>query len=249
MKQNKYDDDAFFSAYKQMPRSVHGLKAAGEWHVLEKHMPSLKNKDVLDLGCGFGWHCDYAYKKGANQVTGVDLSSNMLRKAKELNKDHSITYIQNSIEEVRFPDQSYDVILSSLALHYVATYRETVQHVYNWLREDGTFLFTVEHPIFTAREEQEWAMNEQGGRMYWPVDQYQFQGKRTTSFLTNDVLKYHRTFSTYVNELIHAGFVIQAIEEPQPTQEAMKQFDEMKDELRRPMFLMIEAKKAGGRKG
>ncbi len=35
MKQNKYDNDQFFEMYAQMPRSVEGLKAAGEWHILK----------------------------------------------------------------------------------------------------------------------------------------------------------------------------------------------------------------------
>lgn len=48
MKQNKYDDANFFSAYEQMPRSVKGLEAAGEWYVLKELMPELRNKSVLD---------------------------------------------------------------------------------------------------------------------------------------------------------------------------------------------------------
>ena len=35
MKQNKYDEINFFSEYEKMPRSVQGLDAAGEWHVLK----------------------------------------------------------------------------------------------------------------------------------------------------------------------------------------------------------------------
>lgn len=36
MKQNKYDNPNFFSAYEQMPRSVKGLEGAGEWHILRE---------------------------------------------------------------------------------------------------------------------------------------------------------------------------------------------------------------------
>lgn len=30
-------------------------------------------KTVLDLGCGFGWHCRYAIENGAKSVVGIDL--------------------------------------------------------------------------------------------------------------------------------------------------------------------------------
>ena len=79
MKQNKYDDSNFFSAYKQMARSIKGLEGAGEWHVLKALMPDLQNKSVLDLGCGFGWHCLYAREQQASSVIGVDISENMLQ--------------------------------------------------------------------------------------------------------------------------------------------------------------------------
>lgn len=59
MKENKYDDKSFFDKYSQMDRSVKGLAGAGEWHTLKKMLPSFEGKRVLDLGCGFGWHCAY----------------------------------------------------------------------------------------------------------------------------------------------------------------------------------------------
>ena len=65
MKENKYDDERFFSQYSQMSRSVQGLRGAGEWHELKKMLPDFNGKRVLDLGCGFGWHCRYAIERGA----------------------------------------------------------------------------------------------------------------------------------------------------------------------------------------
>ena len=65
MKENKYDDERFFGQYSQMSRSVQGLRGAGEWHELKKMLPDFNGKRVLDLGCGFGWHCRYAIERGA----------------------------------------------------------------------------------------------------------------------------------------------------------------------------------------
>lgn len=43
-----------------MSRSQQGLAGAGEWETLKKLLPDFKEKRVLDLGCGYGWHCIYA---------------------------------------------------------------------------------------------------------------------------------------------------------------------------------------------
>ncbi|GMK41599.1 methyltransferase [Paenibacillus sp. CCS19] len=242
MKQNKYDDQTFFSAYEQMPRSIDGLKAAGEWHVLQALLPELSGKRVLDLGCGFGWHCRYAREQQASEVVGVDISANMLKRAQEMTDDPRITYLNRSIEEIDFEKNRFDVVISSLAFHYIQTFDDVCAKVYDCMAPEGTFLFSVEHPIFTARDEQDWIYDEKGNRLHWPVDRYQSEGLRDTSFLTDHVIKYHRTVSTYMNSLIQAGFRIAAVKEPEPSA-AMMHIPGMKDELRRPMFLIIAAVK------
>lgn len=65
------------------PRSVAGLSAAGEWHELRRMLPDFKGKRVLDIGCGFGWHCIYAAEQGAKEVIGTDISEKMLAVARE----------------------------------------------------------------------------------------------------------------------------------------------------------------------
>jgi SAM-dependent methyltransferase len=242
MKQNKYDDSNFFSAYQQMPRSIGGLAAAGEWHVLKALLPDLHNKSVLDLGCGFGWHCLYAREQQASSVTGVDISEKMLQQAREKTNDPAITYIQLPIEDIDFASEQFDVVLSSLAFHYIESFAAICRKVHSFLKPGGSFIFSVEHPIFTSREEQDWYADEQGNRLHWPVDHYQSEGLRETKFLTENVIKYHRTISTYFNDLIEAGFTIKAVKEPKPSAE-MSNDPWMKDEERRPMFLIISAVK------
>jgi len=208
MKQNKYDDIQFFSEYEKMPRSVKGLEAAGEWHVLKALLPELKNKSVLDLGCGFGWHCRYAREQQASSVIGVDISEKMLQKAREKTDDPAISYIQMPIEEIDFSNGQFDVVLSSLAFHYIQSFREVCKKVYDSLKPEGSFVFSVEHPIFTSRGEQDWYYDDKGSRLHWAVDHYQSEGIRETTFLTNNVIKYHRTISTYLNDVIKAGFTM-----------------------------------------
>ena len=83
MRTNPYDDAAFFEKYGQMARSRLGLAGAGEWETLRSLLPDFSGKRVLDLGCGYGWHCVYAAEHGAASVTGVDLSERMLAVARQ----------------------------------------------------------------------------------------------------------------------------------------------------------------------
>src|SRR5436309_15973370 len=119
MKQNKYDDPEFFANYSQMARSIGGLDAAGEWPAFRTLLPQLRDKNVLDLGCGFGWHCRYARGQQARLVVGVDISEKMIARARESTTDAAIEYHRRAIEDIDFPAGEFDVVLSSLALHCV----------------------------------------------------------------------------------------------------------------------------------
>ncbi|WP_341840207.1 class I SAM-dependent methyltransferase [Chitinophaga caseinilytica] len=245
MQQNKYDDPAFFLEYSQMPRSVHGLNAAGEWSVFRRMLPDLEGAHVLDLGCGFGWHCRYVREQGAAMVTGVDISEKMLEKARQTTNDAAIQYLRMPIEDIGFPANSFEVVFSSLALHYVGPYTEVCRKVFNCLKPGGAFVFSCEHPVFTALPQQDWFTDDNGDRLHWPLDRYQDQGLRETSFLGHSVVKYHRTLETLLNGLTNAGFRIQSIAEPQPAADVIAQYPEMIDETRRPIFLLVSAQKPG----
>ena len=241
MKQNKYDDPDFFAKYSEMPRSKGGLALASEWPVFRALLPDLAGKRVLDLGCGYGWHCRYARKQGALAVTGVDISEMMLSRAAAMTRDPNITYCRAAIEDFTIEDDAYDVVLSSLALHYVEHFDLLCAKLHRGLVDDGMFAFSVEHPVFSAREAQDWHRGPEGERMHWPVDDYHREGVRHTSWLADDVVKYHRTVATTVNTLIDCGFAIGRLLEPFPTAELVEAHPEFADELRRPIFLIVAA--------
>lgn len=243
MKENKYDNEKFFEQYSHMARSVSGLKGAGEWHAFQKMLPDFHGKRVLDLGCGFGWHCRYAFEQGAAHVIGIDLSEKMLNKAKEINNSPLIEYKCLAIEDFIFEPESLDVVISSLAFHYLESFDNICSKVYQCLTTGGSFIFSVEHPIFTAQGGQDWYVDEQGKRLHWPVDNYFSQGNRTTTFLGEQVVKYHKTLTTYISDLISNGFEITALVEPEPEKTMLENVPGMQDELRRPMFLIVSAVK------
>jgi len=241
MKQNKYDDPDFFARYSAMPRSVGGLNSAAEWPMFRSMLPDLADKRVLDLGCGFGWHCRYARETGARSVVGMDISENMLARAREMSDDPAIEYILSPIEDAGFPASAFDVVISSLALHYVERFDLVCAAVHRCLSPGGAFVFSVEHPIFTAVAAQQWCLGPDGERRHWPVDGYQDEGVRHTSWLADDVVKYHRTFATLANTLIDAGFRIARLSEAPVTPEMLAEHPDFKDDTRRPTFLLIAA--------
>jgi SAM-dependent methyltransferase len=65
---------------------------AGEWQQLQPLFPELSGKTVLDLGCGYGWHCKFAADHGAASVLGIDQSGQMIGEAKRRNPDTIIEY-------------------------------------------------------------------------------------------------------------------------------------------------------------
>lgn len=242
MKQNKYDDKIFFEKYSKMDRSTKGLAGAGEWEALQKLLPEFKGKRVLDLGCGFGWHCQYAIDHGAKAVTGVDISENMLAVAKEKTDDR-ICYMQMPIEDISFSENSFDAVISSLAFHYIESFGRIVEKVHACLVPGGDFVFSAEHPVFTAYGSQDWHYDENGNILHFPVDRYFFEGQRMADFLGEKVIKYHKTLTTYLGGLIQGGFELTGVVEPQPSAHLLHTVEGMEDELRRPMMLILSAKK------
>lgn len=239
---NEYDNETFFEEYGKMSRSRDGLSAAGEWHQLKPLFPPLQGKTVLDLGCGYGWHCAFAAEQGAVQVLGIDLSQKMIEEAKMRNAERRIEYRVCGIEDYEYPERMWDCVVSNLALHYIEDIEKVFQLVYRTLKHGGEFIFNIEHPVFTAGVGQDWIYTEDGTPQCWPIDDYFIVGKRNTHFLGCDVVKQHHTLTQILMGLLNCGFELKAVVEVEPPEEMMN-IPGMKDELRRPMMLLVKAYK------
>ena len=232
---NHYDNPEFFAAYAQMYRSQVGLVGAGEWHQLQPLFPDVQGKDVLDLGCGYGWHCKYAADMGARRVTGIDLSAKMIAEAQKRNSHERIDYHVASLLDWNYQPSAYDVVVSNLVLHYVEDLDVVYHRIYEMLRPGGVFLMNIEHPTFTAGVNQQFSVDGT-----WPVDNYYYPGLRQTDFLGHRIIKYHHTLTQILGGLIKAGFSLEAVEEAMPPEEWR---EIMPEEMRRPMMLLVKAAK------
>lgn len=238
MTQNIYDDETFFEGYSRLPRSVDGLEGAPEWPALRALLPQLRGLRVLDLGCGFGWFCRWARQHGASSVLGVDVSDRMLARARAESLDGSIFYAKADLEEFDAPHESFDLVYSSLALHYVENLEQLLTVVHAALVPGGKLIFSVEHPIFTAPAHPGWSLSPAGYNT-WPVDSYLDEGPRSTDWLAKGVIKHHRTIGTYVNLLIRSGFSLSHIDEWAPSHEQVEARPDWANERQRPPFLLV----------
>jgi len=241
--QNIYDDPAFFAGYSTLERFGDGWTTAVEHADFMALLPDPRGLRVLDLGCGNGQLPQYVAKAGAQTVVGVDLSEKMLAIARAERSHPNVRYQQEALETVTFPDDSFELVVSSLAFHYVADYVGLVQRIGRWLAPGGVLLFTTEHPIYTAGDPAANWCDSGPGQRHWAVVDYADEGLRHKRWYVEDVHKYHRTVSSLLNGLLDAGFTIERVLEPMPSREAVDARPDWADEPRRPIFLLVRARK------
>jgi len=244
MQQNIYDNDSFYNSYINLRETSTGLNDVLEIPAFRTLLPNLHQMEILDLGCGFGQSCRWYISQGATSVVGIDISEKMIARAKQLYHHENIEYKRIPIENINFPDDQFDLVLSSLAFHYVADFRSVLEKIYDCLKANGCLIFSQEHPIATAKKVPNgWVKSENGEKLHWILDDYHDEGIRKQNWFIDGVIKYHRTTSTIINTLIETGFSIVSLLEPTATQEAEALSEELKNERRRPPFLIIKAQK------
>lgn len=233
-KQNIYQNEKFFEGYlkiREKPENYNEL-------IESPHIYDLLNKDyeyTLDLGCGFGFYSIHLAKKGS-KVLAVDLSEKMIVAAKSKNNHPNISYICDSIEDFTYKAESFDLVLSTLALHYIKDIDPVISNVYKTLKSGGEFVFSIEHPATRASKKVSWIHEDD--KKYWPISDYFIRGKRVEKWIVENVVKYHRTISDYFYILKDNGFTVSDVLETEPLGEAKKIFP---NSIHRPAFIIFKA--------
>lgn len=243
MKQNIYDNTEFFNSYKALRETDDNYNILLEQPAMRELLPDIRNKSVLDLGCGFGNNCMDFINAGAKQVTGVDISKNMLSEAIKNNSHSKIDYINMPLEEIGLLELKYDVIYSSLCFHYIKDFDKLIKDAYSLLNNNGVLLFSQEHPIVTASDQNsgEYIKNENNEPCAYCFNGYQYEGLRDGHWFVDNVIEYHRTFSTVINTLCENGFIINKIAEPVPSDYALSKRPRLSKEFIKPTFIIVKA--------
>jgi 2-polyprenyl-3-methyl-5-hydroxy-6-metoxy-1,4-benzoquinol methylase len=224
--QNVYDDPRFFAGYSGMERFGAGwTKAVEQPHFLSL-LPDLGGRRVLDLGCGAGQLARHIAEGGAAEIIAMDVSERMLAIAREQFAHPRVTHRWQAIEEADFPAGRFDLVVSSLALHYVADYAGLMRRIAAWLTPTGVLVFSTEHPVYTARAEDD----------ELKLERYSDEGLRERTWFVEGVRRYHRTLATLVNGLIDAGLAVERVLEPVSAAPDAVDRD-------RPWFILFRARK------
>lgn len=117
-------------------------------------LPKVKNKIVLDLGCGTGKFMQKFYKE-ADKYYGLDLSNEQLKIAKEKVERDNVQFICCSAENIPLPNNSIDVIISTWVLGTileVGRRNKVLDEMKRVLKKDGS-IYLVENDIGGEFEE------------------------------------------------------------------------------------------------
>lgn len=223
----------------------------------------VRGLDVLDLGCGEGYHSRILARRGA-RVIAVDATPGMIARARaeERRRPLGIRYRVADAAHLRGVGRSrFDLVASFMALMDIEDYRGAVRESVRVLRPGGRFVFSVPHPCFDTvfrrgKMVSGWVRVRErpprGKALYFRVDHYFRTGlfawpwslRGTTARFRN--IGWHLTLSDYVNALAEAGFVVRHLDEPRPTPKGVKVHPGLAKLRRVPHSIVVEAVKPAG---
>ena len=201
-----------------------------------KFIGNLKGKKVLDAGCGEGYNTRIFSRRGALMV-GIDISKKMIAFAREMEKIKplGIRYELASFTNISlFADNSFDAIVSTMALMDSPNYRDAIEEFYRILRPGGELFFSISHPCFMTKG-YDWIKDEKGNEVKLTVADYFNNQPRIECWKFSKspvpaeippfaIPGFYRTISEYINPLIRIGFSIKQIHEPRPTESICRKF-------------------------
>lgn len=215
----EYIDKKPFNAYYERPATISLL-------------PDVKGKKVLDAGCAAGWYTKWLLDKGAS-VIALDFSPNMIKMTKERVGDKAEIIRADLNEPLSFiQDESIDVVVSSLTLHYIKNWDIVMSEFNRILKKNGQLVFSVHHPFmdFTVFNKENYFSTE------IIDDEWEtHKGNVKVQF-------YRRPLNKIVSPVIENGFIIEKLLEPMPIEQFRIEHPELYDKLtKRPQFLFFRA--------
>jgi SAM-dependent methyltransferase len=186
----------------------------------------------------------YLAEGGASRVLAA-ASERMLSVARSERPHERVEYRLCAMEDLELPPKSFDLVISSLALHYVADHATLVRKIALWLRHGRTFVYSVEHAFKTAPKDpnKDWVRDEESNELYWPLEGYCEEGPRKENWYAEGVVKHHRKLSSMPNDLVASGMVIERVEEPEEVLDLGRKETILPQNRQRPSVLVVRSMK------
>lgn len=232
MKNSMYDEHA--SEYARVIKD-NSFNAYFERPSFLAMLPDLKNKSILDLGCGPGENLKIFLGEKCSGITAVDISQAMVDIVKERYGSGVNVYRQNLNRGIPGErDSDYDLVVSSLAVHYIRNFNLLFKDIYRVLKKKGFFVFSTHHPLL------DFSFSNSGD--YFKTE------KLTQTWQTIgrpvEVSFYRRPLSATFKALTDAGFNITGISEGITSGRLKSVFPEDYKRLRStPFFLFVKCRK------
>lgn len=120
----------------------------------------VRNKKILDIGCGTGRWCRILAEKGAI-VTGIDISEEAINLAKAETDNKAVNFIKSSILQLELPSNSFDIITCVTVLQHIidpAEFEKSIENIVRLLKKDGKILLMEVAPSALTPQEHSTAI-------------------------------------------------------------------------------------------
>lgn len=215
-------------------------------------LPNLQGKRVLCVGSGTGEECGHMLARGADRVVGIDIAEGMVNVAKH--RHPGVDFLVGDMEAMDFPPRSFDFVYSSLTLAYVEDWTTTLRNINKAMTDDGTFLFSTNHPVKWGAElerSSEASKFMMGYTKYRQTGEAEVVGDYLNARKIEDewfdefsVQYYHRPLEQMFTEIRRSGFRVVDLREPKPipeTEHVAPNFWTIHQKI--PIFMIFELQK------
>ena len=147
--------DQFGKEYQRTRKEKHKSRLYNEFlevPCMIKAVENIKDKKLLDIGCGAGVHIKKYLSKGA-KCWGMDISQSMVDMAKQNCPD--VDFKVGSMTKLPYKNSSFDIVTASLSIDYIKDLTPVFKEILRVLKKGGIFYYSNESPIASARERYE----------------------------------------------------------------------------------------------